>query len=86
MPCLKTDIKEEAIRGIKIPTLIMSGDKDVNTLEHAVEMSRQIEKASLAIFPGGHGDFIGEIFSFKPGQKVFPALPVVEAFLSAAHQ
>lgn len=79
------DIKEEAIRSIKVPTLIISGDKDVNTPEHAVEMSRLIEHASLAIFPGGHGDYIGEIFTAKPGQKVFPALPVVEAFLSAAH-
>ncbi|MBO9566210.1 MAG: alpha/beta hydrolase [Niastella sp.] len=80
------DIEEEAIRNIKVPTLIISGDKDVNTLEHAVEMSRQIEYASLAIFPGGHGDYIGEIFSFKPGQKAVTALPVIEVFLSANHQ
>lgn len=79
-----TDMKEEAIKSIKIPTLIICGDQDVNTLEHAVDMSRQIENASLAVFPGGHGDYIGEIFSLKPGQQVFPALPVVETFLSGS--
>ena len=78
------EIKEGDIKGIKAPTLIISGQNDVNTLEHAIEMSRQIEHAQLAIFPGGHGDYLGEITSLKPGvAPALTALPVVEEFLNA---
>lgn len=77
------EIKEEDIRSIKAPTLIISGNNDVNTLEHAVEMTRKIDKAQLAVFPGGHGDYLGEITTLKPGlPPTLPALPVVETFLS----
>ena len=78
------DIKEEDIKGIKAPALIIAGDKDVVSPEHAVEMYRNIEHAQLAIFPGGHGDYIGEITTAKPGQNNYAALPVIEAFLSEA--
>lgn len=78
------EIQDAAIKAIKAPALIMSGNQDVNTLEHAIEMTRLIEHAQLAIFPGGHGDYIGEITSLKPGlQPALPALPVVEEFLRA---
>ncbi len=77
------EIKDEDIRSIKVPTLIISGNNDVNTLEHALEMIRKIEKAQLAVFPGGHGDYLGEITTLKPGiQPALPALPVVETFLA----
>lgn len=78
-----TDINEEAIKGIKAPTLIMCGNQDVNTLEHVLEMRRNIEKAQVAIFPGAHGEYIGELTTLKPGvPPALPALPVVETFLS----
>lgn len=79
------ETREEDIKAIQVPALIMCGNKDVNTLEHAVEMTRQIQHAQLAIFPGGHGDWIGELTTLQPGvAPVLPALPVVEAFLAEA--
>lgn len=75
------DIREEDIKAIKAPALIISGNQDVCTLEHALEMSRQLQYAQLAVFPGGHGDYIGEITTLKPGQHAYPALPVIETFL-----
>jgi hypothetical protein len=45
-------------------------------------MFRKLKKAQLAIFPGGHGDFMGEITTVKPGQTTFVALPVIEEFLA----
>ncbi|WP_198513511.1 alpha/beta fold hydrolase [Confluentibacter lentus] len=53
------DIPDEQIKSIKVPTLIIIGDKDVITPEHAIEMHRQIANSQLAIIPGGHGDYIG---------------------------
>jgi pimeloyl-ACP methyl ester carboxylesterase len=75
------EISEADIRSIKAPALIIAGDKDVVTPEHVVEMYRQIPNAKLAMFPGGHGDYIGELTTLKPGQNEFPALPVIEEFL-----
>jgi pimeloyl-ACP methyl ester carboxylesterase len=76
------EIKEEDIKNITAPALIISGNKDVATPEHSVEMHRKIKNSQLAIFPGGHGDYIGELTTLKPGQKEFPALIVIEAFLN----
>jgi pimeloyl-ACP methyl ester carboxylesterase len=76
------DIKEEDIKAIEAPALIIAGDKDVVRPEHAVEMYRQMQNAKLLIFPGGHGDYIGELTTLKPGQNEYPALPVIEEFLN----
>lgn len=78
------DIKEEDIRAIQAPALIVIGDNDVVRPEHAVEMYRQIKNAKLMILPGGHGDYIGEITTVKPGQNEYPAFSVIETFLSEA--
>ncbi|HEV7645759.1 MAG TPA: alpha/beta hydrolase [Pyrinomonadaceae bacterium] len=76
------EIKEADIKNIKAPALILAGNKDAVRPEHAVEMYRQIPNATLAIFPGGHGDYIGELTTLKPGQTDFLALPVIETFLN----
>lgn len=81
-----TDMKEEDIKAIQAPALIIAGDKDVVSPEHCVEMYRQMQHAQLAIFPGGHGDYIGEITTLKPGQQEYPALTIIEAFLKGAVQ
>jgi pimeloyl-ACP methyl ester carboxylesterase len=78
------DIKEEDIKAIKAPALIIIGDKDVVRPEHAVEMWRQMQHAMLMILPGGHGDYIGEITTVKPGHHEYPALPIIETFLNEA--
>lgn len=56
-----TDWSEDDLKLIKSPSLIVIGDKDVVTPEHAVEMSRLIPDCSLAVLPGGHGEYMEEI-------------------------
>ena len=49
--------------------------------EHAVELSRTLPHARLAILPSGHGDYIGAIETANKNKKV-PALvfALIEAF------
>lgn len=76
------DIPDEQIRSIKAPTLIIIGDKDVITPEHAIELHRQIANSELAIIPGGHGQYIGEITTITPDYKESDlAVPMIEKFL-----
>jgi pimeloyl-ACP methyl ester carboxylesterase len=75
------DIKEEDIKNIKAPALIIAGNKDVVRTEHSVEMYRQMQQAQLMILPGGHGDYIGELATSKPGKTDYPALNIIETFL-----
>jgi pimeloyl-ACP methyl ester carboxylesterase len=75
------DMREEDIKAIQAPALIIVGNKDVVTPEHAVEMYRQMQHATLVMLPGGHGDYIGELTTLKPGQKEYSALPIIESFL-----
>lgn len=77
------DIPDEQIKSIKAPTLIIIGDKDVITPEHALELHRQIANSELAIIPGGHGEYIGEVTTvtadFKESDLV---VPMIEKFLN----
>lgn len=61
---------KEAISTIQAPTLLVIGDQDLTTPEHAVEMYRLIPNARLAIIPGNHGSFMGEAMSPDPNSKV----------------
>ena len=76
------DWKDEDLMSIKVPSLIILGDKDVVTTEHAVVMSQKIPKSQLLILPGTHGSFIGEGLSAKDTSKI-PELTVkvIEEFL-----
>jgi pimeloyl-ACP methyl ester carboxylesterase len=77
------DIPDEQIKAIKAPTLIITGDKDVITPEHAIELHRQIANSELAIIPGGHGEYIGEITTLKPDFKESElVVPMIEKFLN----
>src|SRR5690349_19514007 len=55
------DISGTQIKGIQAPALVLNGDADVVRTEHALELSRTLPHAKLAVLPGGHGDYIGEI-------------------------
>jgi pimeloyl-ACP methyl ester carboxylesterase len=44
-------------------TLLLAGDRDVVRPQHLVKMWHLIPGARLAILPGDHGSFIGEICS-----------------------
>ncbi len=45
------DIPPSAVRKLTAPALIIAGDRDVITAEHAVEMSRTFQHGALAILP-----------------------------------
>jgi pimeloyl-ACP methyl ester carboxylesterase len=77
-----TDIPDATISSIQAPALILCGDKDVPLPEHAVEMYRRMPHARLAIFPGGHGDYMGELATLKAAHNPPLALPVIEDFLN----
>jgi len=76
------DWSDDDLRSIKAPALIINGDKDVVTNEHALKMSRMIPNAELMILPGVHGACLGEICVAIPGSKL-PEITVemVEEFL-----
>jgi len=67
------DWKDEDLATIKFPALIIIGDRDVVSPEHAVEMSHKIQGSELMILPGDHGSFIGEGLSAKNKSDI-PAL------------
>ena len=76
-----TDIPDSSIRAIQAPTLILLGDHDVPLPEGAVTMYRLMPNASLSVFPGGHGGYLGEITGWKKENGPPPALPVIREFL-----
>lgn len=77
------DIPDEQIKAITVPTLIIIGDKDVITPEHALELNRQIANSELAVIPGGHGQYIGEITTVTPDFKESNlVVPMIENFLN----
>lgn len=77
-----TDWPDDDLRAIKAPSLIIVGDQDVMTPEHAIAMHRLIANSKLAVLPGTHGEYMGEIMAAKKGDRM-PQLvtAMVEAFL-----
>lgn len=79
------DIPDEKIQHIKAPTLVLVGDKDVITLEHAMELHQLLTNSELAVIPGGHGEYIGEVTTLKPDFKETDlVIPLLEKFLDKA--
>jgi pimeloyl-ACP methyl ester carboxylesterase len=78
------DWKEEDLKTINAPALIVAGDQDVALVEHTVEMHRLIKNSRLALFPANHGSYMGEAMSPDPNSKM-PELFVamLNEFLSA---
>ena len=74
------DWSENALRSIKAQTLLVIGDKDVVSPEHAAEMYRVIPNCRLSILPGGHGDYMGEITAWDEQNKM------PEVFVSMAEE
>ena len=74
---------EEEMRSIKAPTLVINGNEDVGSPEHAVEIYKLIPDCELAIFPGGHGAYLGTIETMENGEwPAFNATALIEAFLN----
>ena len=76
------DISDADIKAIQAPALVINGDADVVRAEHALALSRALPHAQLAILPGGHGEYIGEICAADKHSKI-PALvtAMIEGFL-----
>lgn len=76
------DISDAVIKAIQAPALVINGYTDVVRVDHALELCRMLPNAQLAILPGGHGDYIGEICATDGNSKI-PALvtAMIEAFL-----
>jgi pimeloyl-ACP methyl ester carboxylesterase len=76
------DWPDDDLRSIKAPALIISGDQDVMTPEHAVQMWRLIPHAQLAILPGGHGKYLGEMETLtQTSADSIYIVPMLEEFL-----
>lgn len=77
------DIPAEKIQAVKAPTFIVIGDKDVITPEHALALHRKMTGSELAILPGGHGEYMGEVTTLKPDFKNsdLVLVPLMEKFL-----
>lgn len=75
------DWKDEDLALIKAPSLIVLGDKDVVTTEHAVDMNRKIKGSELLILPGNHGSLIGE-GTDDPGPIPALTIGIIEEFLN----
>jgi pimeloyl-ACP methyl ester carboxylesterase len=63
------DIPDESIKAIQAPTLVVDGDQDVVRPEHALALSRLLPHARLAILPGTHGEYLGEIMTPKVSDR-----------------
>jgi pimeloyl-ACP methyl ester carboxylesterase len=77
------DVPDTAVRAVVAPTLIITGDRDVARLEHALELSRMFPDARLLVLPGGHGDYLAEASS-APTDTGYAeiAATLIERFLS----
>jgi pimeloyl-ACP methyl ester carboxylesterase len=77
-----TDIPDTLIKGVQAPALVINGYGDVITNEHVLLLSRTLPHSQLAILPGGHGDYIGEICAPDKNSKI-PLLVVgmIDEFL-----
>ena len=76
------EFSDEEIISVKAPVLFINGNKDVASADHIVAMSKLISGSQIAIVPGAHGAYIGEIISLKPDYKDRDfVIPIIENFL-----
>ncbi len=77
------DFTDEQVKSIKAPVLLINAGADVATSEHVVAMSKLIPDCTLAIIPGGHGAYLGEITTLKEDYKDTDfVVPMIENFLN----
>lgn len=77
------DWNEDILKGIKAPTLFISGDKDVMKPEHVVEMWRLVSDSQLMILPATHGSYIMADFGGNVDEKLIDfTINEVEKFLN----
>ncbi|HEX2982320.1 MAG TPA: alpha/beta hydrolase, partial [Ignavibacteriales bacterium] len=76
------DWKDDDLRSIKAPAMLMAADRDVVTPEHTVAMAKLMPNSKLVILPGVHGSFIGEVIANDKNSRM-PELTaaMIEEFL-----
>ena len=80
-----TDMTDEQLRSINKPALVLNGDHDVVSVEHALEMSRLLPQGELAILPGGHGKYLEEITTIsRNNHDADFVVPLIKAFIRRA--
>jgi pimeloyl-ACP methyl ester carboxylesterase len=79
-----SETSDAEVKAVQAPTLVLLGDHDVPTPEHAVELTQLFPRARLLILPGGHGDYLGELTATRRRSR-YPELTVglIEEFLDA---
>nr|WP_295922359.1 alpha/beta hydrolase [uncultured Dyadobacter sp.] len=76
------DMTDQEIQSIKAPVLLVNGDADVASSEHVVSISKLIPSSHIAIMPGGHGAYIGEIMALQSDDSLYRSfVPILEKFL-----
>ncbi len=77
------DWKDEDLKSIKAPTLLMVAQNDVVTLPHTIKMAQLIAGSKLIVLPGVHGAFLGEVCTVEKGSKM-PEITagLIEEFLN----
>lgn len=77
------DWSDDILKGIKAPTLFISGDKDVMKPEHVVEMWRLVKGSQLLILPATHGSYMMADFGGNVDEKLIDfTVNEVEKFLN----
>jgi len=66
------------IPGIQSPAFVVNGDAEAVRTEHAMALARALPHTQLAILPGEHGEYTGEIFAADKTSQI-PALPTAIA-------
>jgi pimeloyl-ACP methyl ester carboxylesterase/uncharacterized protein YndB with AHSA1/START domain len=78
-----TDWQDDALAKVRAPVLFVTGDQDLPLPEHTVEMYRLLPHARLAILPGNHGSYLGEILTTNPNMKTVELLAaMIDEFLT----
>jgi pimeloyl-ACP methyl ester carboxylesterase len=76
------DTSDADVRSVRAPTLVLLGDRDVATPEHAIELTHLLPHARLLILPGGHGDYLGELVAItRPSRHPELTAGLLEEFL-----
>lgn len=77
------DINADLIAQIEAPTLIINGDRDVVTIEHAMRISKLISGSRLMILPSGHGDYFHEVCTPHPDEHLLAyTMSAINSFLT----
>jgi pimeloyl-ACP methyl ester carboxylesterase len=76
------DIRDADIQAIQAPALVINGHAEAVRAEHALALAHALPHGKLAILPGGHGEYIGEICAAdkEDGTLAF-VTAMIEAFL-----